>query len=93
MRKKWKNIRELCMTINECDSFLDDRVAGKLKCLGYAPNIGYRSWIFKYKGTLVALFDEGNGYYQFHTAVTYLDVIEAAITRFIEKIEYRRRNK
>lgn len=88
MRKKWNNIRELCMAIDEDDML--DSCAKHLKCLGYAPNIGYRSWIFKYKGTLVALFDSGNGHYDFHTAVTYLDVIEAAVTRFVEKIKYRK---
>lgn len=89
MRKKWKNIRELCTALDEDDNF-PEGCGGNLKFVCYAPNIRYGTWIFKYKGTLVALFGSGNGYYHFHTVVTYLDVIEAKIMGLIERIKYRR---
>lgn len=69
MNKKWKNIDELSWRINE-DSHDDDYCLSQLegfgkelRCLCYAPNIGYYTWIFSYKGTLVALFDGGNGWW------------------------------
>lgn len=77
MRKKWENISELILCITKDDML--DSCAKHLKCICYAPNIGYRSWIFKYKGTLVALFDMGNGHYSFYTAVTWIDVLLAKI--------------
>ena len=77
MRKKWKNISELIDYIAEDDTL--DSCAKYLKCICYAPNIGYKSWIFKYKGTLIALFDLGNGHYDFHKAVTWIDVLLAKI--------------
>jgi len=76
-RKKWQILSELVNKIEE-DSQLDNCI-GSLECLCYAPNIGYRSWIFKYKGVRVALFDAGNGHYSFHMPVTWLDTLVARV--------------
>jgi len=83
MTKKWKNIHELTKCISEDDTL--SLCTGKIKRLCYAPNIGYCSWIFKYNGTLVSLFDAGNGHYEFHTAVTYIDLLVAKITVLIDQ--------
>ncbi len=87
--KKWRKINELTGLIME-DSTLSN-CANNLKCLSYAPNIGYRSWIFSYKGTLVALFDAGNGHYDFYTAVNFADLLAAKITLFGEQIIQNRK--
>lgn len=89
--KKWRKIGELTERIME-DSTLST-CAKDLKCLSYAPNIGYRSWIFKYKGELVALFDAGNGHYDFHTAVNYVDLLVAKLMLFGDCITEKLRRK
>lgn len=87
MRKKWKNIGDLYEKIANDDTLINCR--NYLTCVTYAPNIGYRSWIFNYKGTLVCLFDAGNGHYDFQTTVTYLDLLEAVLINFIDSIRYK----
>lgn len=81
MSRKWKNISELCNKIAEDDML--DSCGRDLTCFGPAHNIGYRSWIFTYKGTPVALFDAGNGHYDFHTAVTYFDLLGAILRNLV----------
>lgn len=76
--KKWEIISELCEKLDN-RTFEPNEFEGNLKCICYAPNVGYRSWIFRYKKVLVALFDEGNDWYRFHTAVTIFDVIVALL--------------
>lgn len=88
MSKKWNIISELCEKIYEDDML--DGCGEHLKCIGYAPWIGYRSWIFSYKGVLVALFDVGNGHYDFHTAVTWIDMMRAKILDRIESYRFRK---
>lgn len=51
----------------------------------YAPQLGYRSWIFKYKGVLVELFDMGNGHYAYERPAHKIDIIFARIYCAIEK--------
>ena len=76
MRKdKYRNAIELIKLLRE-DSTMDN-VTKPIRCLTYAPNLGYRIWIFKYNGTLVALGDLGNGHYAFHSTVSYWDLIKA----------------
>jgi len=84
--KKWAKISELCERLvnrtHEPNEFGSD-----LTCICYAPNIGYRSWIFRYKGVYVALFDAGNDYYEFHTVVSVTDVIVAMLYNRFPKLE------
>lgn len=83
MKRKWNNIRELCELITRDDT-LD--ICGKdLKYLTYAPNLGYRHWIFSYKRTLVALVEFGDGHFDFHSAVSLLDLIVAKLYVFLKK--------
>lgn len=86
MKKKWKNSHELISLVQEDDTLSR---CSNLKCLSYAPNIGYRSWIFSYKGTLVALYDAGNGHYDFHTTVSLVDLLAARLTIFAENIQFK----
>ena len=51
----------------------------------YAPNFGYRSWIFKYKSLYILLFDEGNGYYQYICSLSWFDVIKTKLRRIFER--------
>lgn len=83
MKRKWKNISELCKYISEDDML--ESCYKDLKRLTYAPNLGYTSWIFSYKRTLVALFDAGNGHYNFQSAVTLLDFIIAKLCVLLRK--------
>ena len=81
-KDKWCIIAELCDKLSPINrTHKPDEFGKDLKCITYAPNIGYRSWIFKYKGVYVALFDAGNDHYDFHTMVNYRDVIAAIIIR------------
>jgi hypothetical protein len=83
--KKWEKIGELYRLILQ-DSTLSN-CPEDLKYVTYAPNIGYRSWIFRYKGVLVALDDAGNGHYDFYTAVSFVDVLLAKlmVSRAVQK--------
>lgn len=81
MFKKWKNIAELCNKIAEGSTL--DNCYKDLKRISYAPNIGYRCWIFSYKRTLVCLWDMGNGHYDFYSAASWLDLIIAKISNHI----------
>lgn len=89
--KKWQKIGELSRFIME-DSTLSI-CADNLKCVTYAPNIGYRSWIFRYKGVLVVLDDAGNGHYDFYTAVSLVDLVAAKLSLLGEWFIERKINK
>lgn len=54
-------------------------------CVCYAPHLGYRNWIFKYKTLYILLFDEGNGHYEYLSLLTWLDVVEAKIKNKLGK--------
>lgn len=86
MKNKWNNINELIRHIYDDDML--DSISKDLKCLTYAPNIGYCIWIFKYKDILVGLADMSNGHYDFYSAVTYTDLLMAYICSFVEKAGY-----
>lgn len=88
MLRKWKNVSELCERIVEGDML--DQCCKDLACITYAPNIGYRSWIFKYKQTLVCLWDLGNGHWGFHSVVTHADLVVAKLAAAIERVRYRK---
>ena len=80
--KKWKVINELIEKISrgQFHEFIGDCPAiADLECICYAPHIGYRAWIFKYKGVLICLWDHGNGWWQFHSAVSWIDILLAKI--------------
>ena len=91
MSKKWNIISELCEKIYEDDMI--DGCGEYLKCIGYAPWIGYRSWIFSYKGVLVALFDAGNGHYSFHTVVSRIDAIRVLTNKYIDTWRFKRNSR
>ena len=84
MRKKWDHINDVIEAIDEDSTLMEDGLVPGLKCLTYAPNIGYRTWIFKYKGTLMALWYQGNCHWVFHSAVSVLDLIVAKLTVFLD---------
>lgn len=78
MKKKWNNINELIEKI-AADDMMDNCRGCFTGEATYAPNIGYRAWIMKYKGTPVCLWDMGNGHYSFHSAVSWIDILVAKI--------------
>lgn len=86
MKKKWDNISELIENINiDDDTLLRKCEEGIIRKVTYAPNIGYRCWIFRYKGTPVCLWDMGNGHYSFYSAVSWIDILVAKIhCRFVD---------
>ena len=83
-QRKWHEVSELAEIISR-DALLDS-CSKCLKCLCYAPNVGYRAWIFKYKHTLVSLWDIGNGHYSFHSTVTWFDLLMAKIQALVDRI-------
>jgi len=84
--RKWAKISELCEKLAH-RTYEPGEFGSDLTCICYAPNIGYRSWIFRYKGVYVALFDAGNDNYDFHTAVSVTDVIVAKLFNRFPKLE------
>ena len=91
MNKKSRNICELMQNLFEDDILESDELWKDLRCLTYAPNIGYTCWIFRYKGTLVCLSNHlGNGHWNFHSAVTLLDLIFAKISMFKDTLACRK---
>lgn len=75
---KWGQVNELMaleVTPEEGASALD----GRLKKICYAPNIGYSVYVFKYRDVYVALWDCGNGYYEFFSVLSVMDV---AVVKF-----------
>ena len=85
-RKKWIIIAELIDTIAD-DSTLDNCVED-LSCITYAPQLGYNSYIFKYKSRLIVLSDLGNGHYGFFMPATRLDIIIAKIATWYDEKRY-----
>lgn len=93
MPKKWKHVWELIDTMYSSGGGRLDGVDHKyLKSLCYAPNISYRSWIFKYKGVLVALDDAGNGYWEFTSVVSRWDLFVAKVIETWHRVKEFIRN-
>lgn len=82
---KWKTVYELIEKL-KVRTFEPNLFDDKLKCICYAPNIGYRSWIFRYKGILVALFDLGNDNYSFQSLVSIMDLIMAELCNLFPRL-------
>lgn len=76
-KKKWAIISEL-IAKNAEDSQLDNCI-GDLKLVSYSPHLGYKSWLFKYKGRRVVLTDLGNSHFGFYMPATIFDEIIAKI--------------
>ena len=77
------NIKEIDVICDIIDVLDRDSTAsclvGELKKITYAPNLGYRNWIFKYRGLYLLLYDMGNGHYQYLCPVSWFDVLYAII--------------
>ena len=75
-----KKVNVICdiMDVLERDSTASALV-GKLQKITYAPNLGYRNWIFKYCGVYLLLYDIGNGHYEYLCPVSCVDMIYAKI--------------
>lgn len=71
-------------TINKLITGLEKDSTGatlypRLQKVCYAPNVGYKSWIFKFRGVMVVLHDLGNGHYCYHRPANYMDLLLALI--------------
>ena len=84
---RWDTVDEITQILSE-DPCMDEIDGADIHCICYAPNIGYRSWIFRYKGVYFSLFDCGNGYYGFHSVVSRYDVFVAMILSWLERKVY-----
>ena len=89
---KWDTINDLLQRIEPSGfhEFLNDDWPEELKSVCYAPQIGYHAWIFEYKGVPLCLWDSGNGWWRFHSAVSRLDVIRIKIDNYIERRKRKR---
>ena len=85
MNKKYKDLYEFIELLDRDNSGVYF-CKKHLKSIGYAPHMGYRTWIFKYKRALVAVFDAGNGHYDYFSGATYIDVLRATIDAFINRL-------
>ena len=90
VRKKYRNVSELIREMQFHFDEIDEMLGRDLKKVCYAPNVGYRSWIFEYKGTYVALEDYGNGFWGFYTTVGLLDVVVARVIEWFGGIREKR---
>jgi hypothetical protein len=92
MTKKWKHFFEVIEFIDDDDTLsqVDKR---QIKCVTYAPNIGYHSWIFRYKGTPIVLFDAGNGHYGLESIATNIDILVARFMVFANWISIKLRKE
>lgn len=79
--KKIELIDEVLTALEE-DATLSN-ISNHLTLICYAPNFGYRNWIFKYKSLYILLFDEGNGYYQYICSLSWFDVIKTKLGEII----------
>lgn len=89
---KWQKIIELQEILEKQDNYLAelDGVDHKdFHSISQAPNIGINGWIFYYKGVLVALWDDGNGYYSYFTAVSRFTLIKAQIISIIDTLRWK----
>lgn len=90
--KKWKTINDLLQRVEPSGfhEFVNDDWPTELKPVCPAPQIGYHAWIFLYKGVHLCLWDSGNGWWRFHSAVSRLDVISIRINNYIERRRLKR---
>lgn len=87
MNKKWKTVSEFISNI-EADDCLSNCVE-HISRMTYAPQIGYTSWICRYKDIWVALYDAGNGHYDYCSRVSYIDFIIAKIVTWFNEWRFR----
>ena len=78
---KWSQLSEFILSIEEDDCLT--RCCEHVSKFVYAPHIGYRTWICRYKDIWVALYDTGNGHYDYCSRVSYIQFIIAKIMNFI----------
>ena len=92
MSRKWEIITELIEKMDADDMLntVEKRFIGKIL---YAPHIGYRAWIFHYKRIPVCLWDQGNCHYEFHSAVSRLDVLIAWLYEKYDWFRYKKEMK
>lgn len=87
MTKKWKLVYELLDRLHgrHFHEFLTDDTPKELTIFGYAPHIGYDAWIFKYKGVYMCFHDNGNGWWGFHSVVSWIDILRVKIGEWKRK--------
>lgn len=61
-----------------------DTLKPHFKYITYAPNLGYRNHIFKYKSIYVLVFDAGNDCFSYLCMVNLLDILISAICSKID---------
>lgn len=83
--KKVKLIDEVISAL-ENDTTMSN-IVDHMKCVCYAPHLGYRNWVFKYKSMYLLMFDEGNGHYQYICPLRYFDVLMARLSLLVERID------
>lgn len=84
MTKKWKQLIEFIEHIERDDTLT--LCCKDCKKLTYAPNLGYHTWIFKYKDIMVALHDASNGHYAYLDKVGIVELVMAKISVFINHL-------
>lgn len=92
MIKKWRIVNELLERLDgrNFHDFLTEDLPEELAMMCYAPHIGYRAWILKYKGVYMCFMDTSNGWWSFYSVVSYVDVL---IAKFEEWKVKRRKHK
>ena len=96
MNKKWRLINELLERLNgkNFHDFLTEDLPKELKAVCYAPHIGYHAWIFEYKGVYMCFMDtDQGGWWQYYSAVGYLDVLKAKFEEWKRKRRVDRKRK
>lgn len=82
--KKVKLIDEVMSALEEDTTMVN--ISNQMECICYAPHLGYRNWVFKYKSMYLLMFDEGNGHYQYICPLRCVDVLMARLSLLVEWI-------
>lgn len=93
---KWLKISKFIEILNRNDGMLDDfgnseAYEHKLSVIGYAPHLGYRSWMFKYDGVNIVLHDAGNGHYSFFMPARWYDSGLMKVVDLIDGVRFKYR--
>ena len=71
---RWEQVNELMELEVTPEEIRAGVLDGKLKKICDAPNIGDFVKVFKFRDTYVALWDCGNGYFEFFSVLSVMDV-------------------
>ena len=83
--RKVAMIDEVLLGMAEDDTY--EALRSDMERVTYAPNLGYRNWIFRYKSIYLLMFCAGNGHYTYICTLNWFDVMVAKFCAMIDQIK------